>query len=116
MGGCGFFFVLFIAGLFLLFRNQPGAQHEVTLVASGSAPTVMLTYTNSHGITEQQNDVHLPWRKTFTAKTGDMIVFFATNTGGLGDVTADILIDGKLVRTATSAGISSSAVGGITVP
>ena len=46
--------------------------HHVTYSVTGSGNTASLTYQNAQGET-QQEDVKLPWTKSFTFKDGDLV-------------------------------------------
>ena len=77
--------------------------HQVTYRVIGSATSVRLTYMNEQGGT-QQEEVSLPWAKTFAAKTGKFLYISATNGGKSGDITSRIEADGKIVKQSTSSG------------
>ena len=48
--------------------------------------------------------MRLPWSKSLSASSGEFLQISAQNHGDRGDVTVTILVDGQMVKTATSSG------------
>ena len=76
---------------------------EVTYKIGGSARTGDITYSTPSG-QEQAGDERLPWRRTFTARKGEVLYVSAQNAGAAGTVTCEISINGKTVKRARSSG------------
>lgn len=88
-------------------------SYKVIYRVSGSSGKAALTYQNQDGGTEQTTVV-TPWGKSFTANAGDFLYISAQNERDYGGVKCEVLVDGKLVKTAESSGayvIASCSMG-----
>lgn len=72
-------------------------------VVGESTRMASLTYTNQGGGTEQQ-EVMLPWSKSFQAQYGDHLYISAQNKKEYGSITVYISINGNTRKTSTSSG------------
>jgi hypothetical protein len=83
--------------------NKP-TTYTIKYEVTGSATFVSLTYENEDGGTSQIDSASVPWTHTFTAEKGDFVYISAQNNGENGNVTANIYLNGTLVKTSTSSG------------
>lgn len=84
----------------------------MTYEVGGTVTKGDITYTDGGTSTTQNNGVKLPWKKKFTAKGSDVLVYqvMAQNaTTGGGKITCRITVDGKVVKTNASTGAASIA-------
>lgn len=89
--------------LLLLISSLPTpTTYEVTYRLTGSAQSVSAIYWTADGM--EQRTVDLPWTKTFQAQERQLISILAQNEGDSGSIKCQILINGKLTKTATSEG------------
>lgn len=96
--------------------NNPGpdsASHTVTYRAGGQARSASIFYINADGKTVRAEGVNLPWQKTVSV-TGAPALWLAADNEWLaqGDITTEILVDGKSV--ATGSGQDAVAVADLT--
>lgn len=89
-------------------RTRPAAPTKVTgydvkYAVTGTAGSVDITMSNASGGTEQFTKL-LPWSTTFHAPSGAFLYISAQNTGDSGTVTAQILVDSKLIQESKSSG------------
>jgi hypothetical protein len=85
-------------------KAKPKTTRTITYRISGTASKAMITYSTPSG-QEQQNDAHVPWKRTFKVKKNafDVLTVSAQNSGG-GTITCEIDVDGKKVKAAKSSG------------
>ena len=72
-------------------------------VVGEGTQSASLTYENEEGGTEQQ-EVRLPWTKSFTGRPGSFLYISAQNKSGSGSITAYISINGHTRKTSSSSG------------
>jgi hypothetical protein len=95
-------FFLWIGWHYLLAPAMELAQqYNVTYRISGTTRAASLTIQNANQSSEQR-DVDVPWEISFKAHGGQFVYLSAQNKWDAGVVKCDILIDGKIVRTATA--------------
>jgi len=80
--------------------------HTVTFAVRGSVRRASVTYTAPGGLT-RRSVVSPPWSKTFTVADGQSIDVNA-HSGGGGELTCTLKVDGELVKSATSSGDSAN--------
>lgn len=83
------------------------STHSITYHVDGSTSKASLTYNNAQG-GSQQEEVSIPWKKTFSVKRGDFLYISAQNKEAYGNIEVKILVDGKQFK-------SSEASGGYTI-
>lgn len=77
----------------------------VTYRVTGSIKFIRsVTISNRDGGTEQHNDLQAPWTYRFAAKPGAWLYISAHNDEFDGSITAEILLNDVVVKTATSHG------------
>ena len=80
-------------------------SYIATYKVTGMADSVSLTYTNHRGGTNQLSTAYLPWERTYySMKEGDFVYISAQINGECCSVTAEIYLNGELVKTSTSHG------------
>jgi hypothetical protein len=82
--------------------GAPNKNYQVTYRVDGTGGA-SLTYSNETGGTEQQ-EVTLPWTKTFSGTAGEFLYLSAQNHEEYGGIVASISINGRVVKDATSQG------------
>ena len=75
---------------------------QVTYQVTGSARRASLLYWTADGMEERTVD--LPWKKSFKAQGYQIMSIVAQNEGDAGSIKCEILVNGKLIKTATSQG------------
>jgi hypothetical protein len=85
------------------FSNSYEAKYQVT-----GDGTASITYSNQDGGTEQQ-EISLPWEKSFKVHNGDFLYISAQKHSGYSSISAVILVNGTIRKTATSQGEHSIA-------
>jgi MmpS family membrane protein len=88
-------------------EKPAGKGKTVVYEVTGTGKSLGITYTtDGKAATEQVSDVPLPWSKTIELPAGEavQVVRMIAQTGGDGQLTATITVDGKVVKTATSSG------------
>ena len=83
--------------------SQNGSLYDVKYTVSGSATAASLTYQNGQGGTAQE-DVSLPWEKTYQLLKGDFLYISAQNKADSGSITTNISVNGVNFKTTTSIG------------
>src|ERR1041385_8045362 len=79
-------------------------SYKVTYdVVGDGTSSASITYTNEGGDTEQQ-EVHLPWSKSFQGQYGEFLYISAQNKNDGGSITTYISINGNTRKTSTSSG------------
>lgn len=78
-------------------------SHNVVLRVGGSASSAFITYNNAQGGTEQV-EVYLPWEKEFTVKESVFLYVSAQNQDAYGDISCEIIVDGKTIKNSSSSG------------
>lgn len=88
--------------------SGPGAERHVTYrVTTGErSAAISLTYENAGGNTEQLDTKtgHGQWQRSFTMARGSFAYVSAQRKEGSGTIKCEILIDGRVVESATSSG------------
>jgi len=79
------------------------SQYAVTYRVTGDIARASLTYETADGSTEQRT-VNVPWEAKFTVEGGQFLYLSAQNEENRGIITAEILLDGKEWKKATSDG------------
>lgn len=87
--------------LFTVLLAACGGPRPVTYRITGTTGNVDITLTNASGGTEQRN-VKPPYELTFDGASGQALYISGQNKWDAGAVTCEILVDGKVVQTATS--------------
>ncbi len=107
--------IIAAAGLFYVFKDDLSgylgltlSTHSLTYSVSGSSDVANVTYGNETGGFEEE-EVHLPWSKTFTAKNGWIFYLLAQNPHESGAISARADADGNLVKQSSSKGAFVSA-------
>ena len=77
---------------------------NVKYAVEGSGSSVSLTMTNATGGTEQAEIAKLPWSRILKCAKGTILILSAQNGRSSGIITAEIYVDDKLLKTATSSG------------
>lgn len=92
-----------LIGLIVLAVALPGcgSPQHITYRITGTTKNVDITMSNASGGTEQRN-TGTPWYVTFDATGGRTLYISAQNKWDAGTVTCEILIDDKMVQTATA--------------
>jgi hypothetical protein len=85
--------------------ERPGA-HTVTFAIRGSVRRTSVSYTTPDG-RKRHTVVSPPWSKTFTVNDGQSVDVTAHSTGA-GELTCTLVVDGDLVKSATSSGDSAT--------
>jgi hypothetical protein len=80
--------------------------HRVTFAIRGSVGRTSVTYT-APGAPKRRTVVTPPWSKTFTVADGQSVDVHA-HSGGDGELTCTLRVDGELVKSATSSGDSAT--------
>lgn len=79
-------------------------QYQVTYsVAGGGNKRASVTYTNAQGGT-QQEEIRLPWSKSFTVRSGEFLYISAQNADDYGLVYVSISVNGRVVKDSQSNG------------
>ena len=79
--------------------------YQVTYQVTGLAQRASVTYWTADGM--EQRAVDLPWKRTFEAQEHQIISVVAQNEGDSGSIKCEILVNGKVTKTATSTGAYS---------
>jgi len=79
------------------------SQHTVVYRVTGNIARASLTYESGEGSTEQRT-VNVPWEIKFTVEQGQFLYLSAQNEENRGIIMAEILLDGKEWKKATSDG------------
>jgi len=79
--------------------------YQVTYQVTGSAQRASVTYWTADGM--EQRTVDLPWKRTFKAQEHQIIGVVAQNESDSGSIKCEILVNGKVTKTATSTGAYS---------
>lgn len=103
----GFVLVMGIAGVVFMLNSNTGsdksevydAKYEVT----GTANSVLITYSDEKGNVMQLSNIALPWKKVLSVKKYGDLTLIAQNQKDNGTMTVRIFIDGKLFKESTSA-------------
>lgn len=106
MGGC----MALIGGAANEVDKQMNAEHTVTYKVTGSHQDALITYTNGDINTAQDNSVAGEWQKDVTIEGFSVASLTATN--GIedhGEITCQILSDGKVLNENTASGVGASA-------
>lgn len=90
-----------IGGIFNKIFGSP--SYAVTYYVAGSASDASLTYANERGETEQE-DVTLPWQKTFHMRPDSFVSISAWDQESDGDLTVRITVDGNEFKRAGPSG------------
>lgn len=80
--------------------------HHIRYEVTGSASGASVTYTNADGGTSQENNVGVPWSRSFDVDDGDytFLSISAQNEGEYGTITVTIYVDNTPFKTSSSAG------------
>jgi hypothetical protein len=78
--------------------DNPTNSHLVTYQVQGIG-NVDITIENETGSTEQHT-VKLPWKREFTAPSGQAVVLLAQKSGQAGNITCILLFDGRVEKKA----------------
>jgi hypothetical protein len=87
--------------IFVVLLAACGGPRPVTYRITGTTGNVDVTLKNASGATEQQN-IKPPYELSFDSTGGQSLYVSGQNKWNAGVVTCEILVDGKLVQTATS--------------
>lgn len=79
--------------------------YQVTYQVTGSAQRASVVYWTADGM--EQRTIDLPWKRTFKTQEHQIISVVAQNEGDAGSIKCEILINGKVTKTATSTGAYS---------
>lgn len=79
--------------------------YQVTYQVTGSAQRASVVYWTADGM--EQRTVDLPWKRTFKAQEHQIISVVAQNEADAGSIKCEILVNGKVTKTATSTGAYS---------
>lgn len=79
--------------------------YQVTYQVTGSAQRASVVYWTADGM--EQRTVDLPWKKTFKAQEHQIVSIVAQNESDSGSIKCEILVNGKVTKTATSTGAYS---------
>ncbi len=82
---------------------QTAEAYRATYEVGGTAGRVSVTYTNAAGDTEQQ-EVYLPWSKSFKTQYGEFLYISAQNQNDSGTVTTTIKVNGVIQKSSSSSG------------
>jgi len=88
------------------YEYQPARPtiHTVTYRITGSVGArADLTYENEQGNGEQQDDVILPWTKTYRMESGDFM-YISAQLQSDGQIRCEILVDNVVAESAQSSG------------
>ncbi len=95
--------------------SSGSSSHSVTYYVDSSnyrVRSASLTYKNGQGGT-QQEEVLLPWKKSFSMQHGDFVHISAQNQQSTGNITVRIDVDGKeFKRSEASGGYTIASAGG----
>lgn len=72
----------------------PSGPHLIKYRVEGSAGEALISYTDTSG-NLQQKTYRLPWETTFRTTTDSMLTLSAQGTGGSGEVTCIVYLDGQ---------------------
>lgn len=89
-------------------KSSGDSLKSVIYRVDGSASRASLTYNNEQGGTQQEN-VTIPWYKTFVMKPGTFLYISAQNQGSAGNVIVVIDVDGTDAKRSESRGEYSIA-------
>lgn len=99
--------LLYLADVFLFASpsstSSPGSRVTVKYSVGGSTDSAFVTYKNQSGNTQQQ-EVNLPWSRTFTMQPGDFVYISAQNQESGGSISCSITADGRVIENASSVG------------
>ena len=102
----GFVLVMGIAGVVFMLNSHTGSDkselYNVKYEVTGSAKSVLITFTNEKGKIIQISDIELPWKKIISVEKGSSLTLIAQNQTDNGTMTASIYIDGKLMQESKS--------------
>jgi hypothetical protein len=87
-------------------RGSAAGAHTVTFAIRGSVRRASVTYVLPGG-EKRRAVVSPPWSRTFTVRDGQSIDVNA-HSGGDGELTCTLRVDGDLVKSATSSGGSAT--------
>ena len=95
-----------------VYRAPTSSTAEVTYRVTGTTKKASLTYNNAQNGTDQTDVERFgtnslnsqPWTKTFTLRAGAFAYLAAQNGQSSGSITAEILINGRLLKSSTSKG------------
>lgn len=90
-----------ILGVLVVALAGCGSPQHITYRITGTTKNVDITMSNASGGTEQRN-VGTPWYVSFDANGGRSLYISGQNKWDAGVVTCEILVNDKVVQTASS--------------
>lgn len=90
--------LIILAALFywlLKFIGTQAPYHTVTYIAQGSASAVVVTYTQSNGVSTKPLDVMIPWKKTIRFDQATTVILTVANPSQTGRIQCVLLLDGE---------------------
>lgn len=93
--------ILFVVGILRGTFLPVATYHRVTFRITASGGNARMAYTQENGQLSESEVVTTPWVKTIIFETGTDVYLVAGNPNKMGDLSCEILLDGKHWRKET---------------